>query len=133
MESLCQECADPEGSMMSERTWGDHSVLSAIRRHAEEVIRTVKASGGMGITNSFPSQGHMCKGTMETGKSICVPDSYESQVSNLWRQRLWIHQAFFSYIFTGLAGPGLRRKDFMPPPESLCLSSALRTEFHGLC
>lgn len=70
IESLCQDCAYPEGSGNTERPQGNHPVISAIGGRAEEVIQRVKTSRGVCIKKSSPSQGHMCKGTMGTAKTI---------------------------------------------------------------
>lgn len=71
MRFLCQEFVYPGGSVNTRETQGYCSVISAIDGLAEEVIQWVRASGGMAIKDSFPGQGHMCKGTVGTGKTIC--------------------------------------------------------------
>lgn len=49
------------------------------------------------------------------------------------KQLHWIYQAFHSCILQGWDRPGLQGGVFAPSLKSLCVSSALRTEFHGLC
>lgn len=61
----------PGGSVNTEETQGDHSVISAIDGLVEEVIQWVRSSGEISIEDSFSGQGHMCEGTVGKGKTIC--------------------------------------------------------------
>lgn len=49
------------------------------------------------------------------------------------KQLLWIYVAFLSCILQGWDGPSCEEGGLALILEGLCVFSALRTEFHGLC
>lgn len=59
-----------------------------------------------------------------------LPDASKSSVSSNGKQ-LFTFTELFSLV-SYRAGPG-GKEGFVPSLETLCVSSALRTEFHGLC